>query len=81
MKKLSLNIYNDDVNSFHYIIACLIKICKHNPIQAEQCAIITHNVGKCSVKIGYFDELHELSEELEELEIKTEIEEYESYMY
>jgi ATP-dependent Clp protease adaptor protein ClpS len=81
MKQLSLNIYNDDVNSFHYVIACLIKICKHHPVQAEQCAVITHHVGKCSVKVGHFDELYEMSEELEHLDIKTQIEEYESYMH
>jgi len=37
-----LVLYNDDKHDFLYVIACLIRCCKHDPIQAEQCAVITH---------------------------------------
>jgi ATP-dependent Clp protease adaptor protein ClpS len=80
-KTHKLVLYNDDVHDFLYITACLIKYCEHSPIQAEQCAIIAHNNGKCSVKSGDILEMLELKSSLEELEIKTEIEQYESYMY
>ena len=51
VKTHKLTVYNDDVNSYEYIMACLIRFCKHDPIQAEQCAIIAHNTGKCIVLV------------------------------
>jgi len=81
VKTHKLNIYNDDVNSYEYIIACLIKFCQHEPIQAEQCAVIAHNTGKCSVKTGTFDDLFEIQNDLSNMDIITEIESYESSMY
>lgn len=50
-------LYNDDVNTFDWVIECLIKYCGHDSIQAEQCAWIVHTKGKCSVKTGEFSEL------------------------
>ena len=35
-------LYNDDVNTFDHVIECLVKICEHTYIQAEQCAYIVH---------------------------------------
>ena len=52
-----LILYNDDVNTFDHVINSLVKICKHEPIQAEQCAWIVHLNGKCKVKNGNFEEL------------------------
>lgn len=48
----SLILHNDDVNSFDNVINSLIDICKHNPEQASQCALIVHTKGKCDVKHG-----------------------------
>ncbi len=50
-------LYNDDVNTFDHVIECLIKYCDHTDEQAEQCAILVHYKGKCTVKTGSFDEL------------------------
>ena len=50
-------LYNDDVNTFDHVIETLIRICKHTSEQAEQCAILVHYKGKCTVKTGSFDEL------------------------
>lgn len=50
-------LHNDDVNTFEHVIRCLVEICGHDPIQAEQCAHIVHYNGKCSVKRGTFDQL------------------------
>ncbi len=50
-------LHNDDVNTFDHVILSLMEICDHDPIQAEQCAMIVHYNGKCSVKRGTFDQL------------------------
>jgi ATP-dependent Clp protease adaptor protein ClpS len=76
-----LVLYNDDQHDFLYVIACLIRYCQHDPVQAEQCAIIAHSKGKCAVKSGIFLELFDIKNDLEELDLKTEIEIYESYMH
>lgn len=52
-----LVVYNDDVNTFDHVIDSLIKVCEHNPVQAEQCTWIIHHNGKCQVKRGDFDTL------------------------
>ena len=50
-------LYNDDVNTFDWVIECLVKICKHDVEQAEQCAHIVHFTGKCAVKEGSYIKL------------------------
>ncbi len=50
-------IYNDDVNTFDHVIETLIRVCSHTAEQAEQCALIIHYKGKCTVKTGSMDEL------------------------
>jgi len=67
-------IYNDDVNSYDYITACLIRMCKHDPIQAEQCAVVAHNIGKCSVKSGNYLDMYELKSTFDDLDINCELE-------
>lgn len=52
-----LIVYNDDVNTFEHVINTLVKVCKHTSEQAEQCTYIIHYKGKCTVKIGSFEEL------------------------
>src|SRR5690606_1713930 len=59
-KESNLNeivLYNDDVNTFDHVINSLIFACEHTPEQAEQCSIIVHYKGKCTVKTGEFSEL------------------------
>ncbi len=50
-------LYNDDVNTFDHVIEMLIQICDHEPLQAEQCALLVHYTGKCEVKTGELSEL------------------------
>ncbi|MBO3099757.1 ATP-dependent Clp protease adaptor ClpS [Gelidibacter pelagius] len=50
-------LYNDDVNTFDYVIDTLIYACDHTPEQAEQCSILVHYKGKCTVKTGSYDDL------------------------
>ena len=50
-------LYNDDVNTFDHVIRTLIQVCEHTSEQAEQCSLIVHYKGKCSVKSGTFSDL------------------------
>ncbi|MFN9596211.1 MAG: ATP-dependent Clp protease adaptor ClpS [Bacteroidota bacterium] len=59
-----LVVFNDDVNTFAFVIESLMKVCRHDRQQAEQCSIIIHYKGKCSVKEGDFDELRPMCEAL-----------------
>ncbi len=56
-KQNEIVLYNDDVNTFDHVIDTLIDACDHSPEQAEQCALIVHYKGKCTVKTGDYDEL------------------------
>ncbi len=67
-------LYNDDFNTFDHVIDSLIKICKHEPMQAEQCAYIVHYHGKCSVKNGSYDYLEPMCTALLERGLNAEIE-------
>jgi ATP-dependent Clp protease adaptor protein ClpS len=53
----SLIVWNDEVNTFDWVIETLIEVCGHSPEQAEQCAYIIHFQGKYAVKQGSYDEL------------------------
>lgn len=57
-------IVNDDTHSFQEVITALAEICGHNPLQAEQCAVITHNKGQCSVFIDKHDASMEVYQDL-----------------
>ncbi|MFT4063057.1 MAG: ATP-dependent Clp protease adaptor ClpS [Edaphocola sp.] len=57
-------IWNDDVNTFDWVIDSLVEICHHTPEQAEQCALMIHHKGKYAVKKGVFDTLRPMCEAL-----------------
>ena len=50
-------LYNDDVNTFDHVIESLVKICDHTWEQAEQCTILVHYKGQCTVKSGELPKL------------------------
>ena len=50
-------LYNDDVNTFDHVIDTLIYACDHTHEQAEQCSLLVHYKGKCTVKTGEYDDL------------------------
>ena len=64
VSEFNIVLYNDDVNTFDHVINCLVRICNHEPMQAEQCAWIVHLNGKCAVKAGVFDELEPICNQL-----------------
>ena len=53
----SLIVWNDEVNTFEWVIETLIEVCGQSQEQAEQCAMIIHTKGKYPVKRGSYDEL------------------------
>ena len=52
-----LMVFNDEINTFDFVIDTLMEVCGHTPEQAEQCTLLIHYKGKCSVKKGTFEEL------------------------
>jgi ATP-dependent Clp protease adaptor protein ClpS len=66
-------LYNDDVNTFDHVINTLVFVCEHTPEQAEQCSIIVHYKGKCTVKTGSYDELEPRCSMLLEAGLSAEI--------
>lgn len=69
-----LIVYNDDFNSFDHVIESLIKVCKHQVEQAEQCTWIIHFKGKCQVKRGEYNLLEPMCNALLERGLSAEIE-------
>jgi len=47
-----LILFNDEFNTFDHVIKSLVEVCGHDPVQAEQCTIITHYKGSCEVRAG-----------------------------
>ena len=74
-------LYNDDTVSFDYVTACLIQICGHTPIQAEQCALIAHNKGKVAITSGNFDKMYKVLETLTLVKVEVSLEAYESNLH
>lgn len=68
-----LIIYNDDFNSFDHVINSLVKVCKHESLQAEQCTYIIHHNGKCAVKKGELKTLKPMRDALCERGIDAKI--------
>jgi ATP-dependent Clp protease adaptor protein ClpS len=66
-------LYNDDVNTFDHVIDTLVRVCKHTPEQAEQCSILVHYKGKCTVKTGGYEELIPQCTQLLEAGLSAEI--------
>lgn len=66
-------LYNDEVNTFDHVIDTLMKVCEHTAEQAEQCSLIVHYNGKCTVKSGEYDDLKPQCTQLLEAGLSAEI--------
>jgi len=56
-KPFQIIVWNDEVNTFEWVIETLIDVCGHSQEQAEQCAMLIHTKGKYAVKNGGYDDL------------------------
>jgi ATP-dependent Clp protease adaptor protein ClpS len=68
-----LVLHNDDIHTFDYVIDSLIEVCGHTAEQAEQCTILVHFKGKCTVKTGSMDVLKPMHDKLISRELTSEI--------
>ena len=57
VKQNEIVLFNDEVNTFDHVIETLMDVCEHTPEQAEQCSLIVHYNGKCTVKTGEYNDL------------------------
>jgi ATP-dependent Clp protease adaptor protein ClpS len=69
-----LIVWNDEVNTFEWVIETLIEICQHSQEQAEQCAMIIHTKGKYAVKEGSYDHLKPMCDAITERGIGATVE-------
>ena len=73
-KERSIVVYNDDVNSFDFVIESLMKYCGHESEQAMQCTYLIHYKGQCAVKNGSYKSLKPICEALLENGLTAKIE-------
>ncbi len=66
-------LFNDDVNTFDHVIDSLIDVCEHTLEQAEQCSILVHYKGKCTVKTGEYKDLKPRCSKLLQLGLSAEL--------
>ena len=69
----TLVLWNDDVHTFDYVIKALVDICRISNSQAEQCAILVHCHGKCTIKHGSYETLLPMHTALLDKQLTTEI--------
>ena|SRR5215471_14416373 len=70
----NLIVWNDDVNTFDWVIETLMEVCDHSQEQAEQCSLIIHFKGKCAVRNGDYDTLKPMCDAITERGIGATIE-------
>ena len=73
VKQHEIVLFNDDVNTFDHVIGTLINVCDHSPEQAEQCSLIVHYNGKCTVKTGEYNDLKPRCSKLLEAGLNAEL--------
>jgi ATP-dependent Clp protease adaptor protein ClpS len=71
--KCQLILYNDDFNTFDFVIQTLMDVCEHEAIQAEQCALVAHYNGKCDVYSGHPELLRDKKQVMTDLGLIVEI--------
>ncbi len=73
-KDWAIVLYNDDLNTFDWVIECLMKYCQHDEVQAEQCAWFVHTQGRYAVKLGSKIDLKPICETLLEKGLSASLE-------
>lgn len=73
LKQNEIVLFNDEVNTFEHVIHTLINVCQHTAEQAEQCSLIVHYKGKCTVKTGEYKELEPRCSKLLQAGLSAEI--------
>lgn len=68
-------VWNDDHNTFEWVIESFVSILRHTYEQAEQCAWFIHTIGKYAVKHGSLKDLRPMKEALIDRGLEATIEE------
>jgi len=66
-------LHNDEVDTFDFVIEALISVCEHTLEQAEQCTMLVHYKGKCTVKSGTYKDLEPRCSKLLHLGLSAEL--------
>jgi len=74
LNKAQLLVYNDDFNTFDWVIQCFMEVCNHTFEQSEQLSLIVHYKGKAIVKTGDVENLKPMKEALVERGLSAVIE-------
>ena len=72
-KRMYVYLLDDNINSFDYVIKCLMTTCGQNYYQACQCALLTHQNGICEVDNGFHEEMLYVYMRLLKLGLKAQI--------
>jgi len=72
---MNLIVWNDEVNTFEWVIETLIEVCNHTTEQAEQCALLIHFKGKYAVKNGDYETLKPMCNSITDRGINATVEE------
>jgi len=70
-----LVVYNDDFNTFDWVIQCFTEVLHHSSAQAEQLSLIIHFKGKATVKTAAREVLKPLKDALIDRGLSAVIEE------
>ncbi|MBC7902859.1 MAG: ATP-dependent Clp protease adaptor ClpS [Gemmatimonadaceae bacterium] len=73
-KSCQLIVWNDEVNTFEWVIETLMDVCKHTEEQAEQCALLIDSQGKYAVKYGSYENLKPMCDAITERGINATVE-------
>lgn len=74
--KWQVILHNDDVNTFDYVIDCLMQTCGHSYIQSAQCAHLVHTKLQCSIFVDSYEECESVFEELQSHQLTVSISKY-----
>ncbi len=74
LKLSQLLVYNDDFNTFDWVIQCFMEVCNHTFEQSEQLSLIVHYKGKAIVKTADFEVLKPMKDALVERGLSAVIE-------
>lgn len=74
-EKAQLIVYNDDHNTFDWVIQCFVDVLDYSSEQSEQLALIIHFKGKATVKTAPKDVLKPIKDALVERGLSAVIEE------
>lgn len=69
-----LIVYNDDHNTFDWVIQSFMEVCHHTFEQSEQLSLIIHFKGKATVKTGKLEVLKPMKDALTERGLSAVIE-------